>query len=233
MSGTALRYPTDMIDFHDASVSRVAISIVRQEVEVDLGLRTSSGRDRDLRRLAFSGVTLFGGSFDFAELSDHARPGNVQAGDLDSSSGKLHLSTVGGFVNANFGGVELRARADVESTSYCAPDLISADGIQGFENSSLDFSYIESIEFSPKFSSCCVEMQARTGISTSDRAPASLVFQGVTASFCRLNVVAMSGVHKYGNVGGCTIYPERNMLRMYLADGFLEISAHAASLVRR
>lgn len=223
-----------MVDFHDATLTRVAISVVRQQCEIDLRLRMAKeSRERQAQLLVCARATSFSGSFDFPELSDHARIGNVQGGAVNDSIDRLNLSLVGGFVEATFDDIQVRPRSDTERVVHDGKPERMEGGFGQIRDDELDFSYLEAIELCFHSGECRLDMMLRTGESYSDRAAATVIFHGVAAVFGKLSIAAMTGEHKYGNVNNCTLYPERNLIRMHLKEGFLEISAIGISVAWR
>lgn len=223
-----------MVEFHDATVTRIAVSVVRQQCELDLRHRTEEeSGEREAQSWVCAGATSFSGSFDFPELSDHAKVGNVQDGAVNDARNRLNLSLAGGFVEATFEDIHIRQRADTDrSGPDRKPGCIATDfGKIGSDE--LDFSYLEAIELSFQSGECRLEMMLRNGKSYADRAPATVIFHGVAAVFGKLSIAAMTGDHKYGNVNSCTLYPDRNLIRMHLKDGFLEVSAIGISVAWR
>lgn len=223
-----------MVEFHDATVTRVAVSVVRQECELDLRLKMDKeSREREAESLVCVRATSFSGSFDFPELSDHARIGNVQDGSVNDANDRLNLSLLGGFVEATFDDIQIRQRADRDRAGPDRKHERTEGDFGQVGDDELDFSYLEAIELCFQSSECRLEMMLRTGESYSERSAATVIFHGVAALFGKLSIAAMTGEHKYGNVNSCTLYPERNLIRMHLKDGFLEISANGISVVWR
>lgn len=221
------------MQFHDAVIADVSVSVHRRECASRVSLlEEGRGRDRRVALLAVTGMETFFGRFDFEELADHARAGNVQDGGADAASGTLLLHLVGGLMEAVGEGVELRGCPRPKSDPRIRDSAHDLRGLSHIGDDELDFSNVVDIDLSPSTRTCTLSMQLRVTSSSFERSAATLRFEGVTSCLAKINFAEMAGEHRAGNVHSCHIDAGRGRVRMHLRHGFIEIVAGSASLSR-
>ena len=222
------------VEFHDGVINSVSLSIVDRACEIDLCLGDYKvGRDRSGYSLSCTGVAEFFGRFGFGELADNASAGNIQDGHVDASGGSLRLYLAGGLVEAGGSNVDLAALHRPMDATGTSKIRVGRGGFKRLESVEFDFSYLESIAFSPATGTCSMNLLMRSGGITSDLHPVSISFSGVTSCVAKLDVAALAGEHRFGNVRSCIVHRKQHMIRMYVSEGFIEVIAARVSLVRR
>ncbi|MFL9584478.1 hypothetical protein [Stenotrophomonas sp. AB1(2024)] len=224
----------DDVEFHDGVINTVSVSILEQLCEIDLGLGDYKvGRGRSASLLSCKGLNSFFGRFGFLELADSASFGNIQDGRVDVSGGSLRLYLAGGLVEAAGSGVELDARRELVDPAVTSEIGVGSGGFTQIEEADFLFSHLESIHFSAATNACVIDLLMSAGGSTSDLYPVRMSFSRVTSCLAKLDVSELAGEHRFGNVRSCIVSRKEKMVRMYVRDGFIEVVAARASLVRR
>lgn len=49
----------------------------------------------------------------------------------------------------------------------------------------------------------------------------------------KLDVASLAGAHRFGSVRSCIVHRKKNMIRMYVSDGFMEVVAARVSIDQR
>lgn len=221
----------DGISFHDAVFTSSKVSIIRKSCEINISLWGEGGeRRRDTSTFNLRGAREFSGRFDFEELADHARAGNVQDGNAGGSPVSLYLHLAGGYVETVADSVELHRSAQMNEMDAFQEVGQKSGFFQNAGDDYFDFSYLESVEFSPGTRSCRLKMQLRIGSASFERSPAIVHFDGVSSCLAKIDIMAMADGHPFGNVRSCMIEVGKKMVRMYLNEGFIEIVAESASV---
>jgi len=224
----------DDVEFHDGVINSVSLSIVERTCEIDLSLGDYKvGRARSACLLACTGTEDFFGRFGFEELADNASSGNIQDGRVDTSRGSLRLYLAGGLVEAAGRDVRLAALPRPMDAAETSRVRAGRGGFKKIEVVEFDFSYLESIHFSPAAGTCSMNLLMRKGGITSDPQPMTIAFSGVTSCLAKLDVASLAGEHRFGNVRSCIVHRKRDMIRMYVSDGFIEVVATRVSIVQR
>lgn len=224
----------DDVEFHDGVINSVSLSIVERTCEIDLSLGDYKvGRARSACSLSCAGTEEFFGRFGFEELADNASSGNIQDGRVDASRGSLRLYLAGGLVEAAGRDVRLAALPWPMDAAGTSRVRAGCGGFKKIEGVEFDFSYLESIHFSPVTGTCSMKLLMRRGGIASDAQPVMVAFSGVTSCIAKLDVAALSGEHRFGNVRSCIVHRKQNMIRMYVSDGFIEVIAARVSMVER
>lgn len=223
----------DDVEFHDGVINSVSLSIVEQACEIDLCLGDYKvGRARSGCSLSCTGVGQFFGRFGFEELADNASFGNIQDGRVDTSSGSLRLYLAGGLVEAAGSHVQLAALPGSVGAMETSSVRIRRGGFKKIESVEFDFSYLESIRFSPAMGTCSMSLLMRRDGILSDLQPVRIEFSGVTSCLAKLDVAALAGEHRFGNVRSCIVHRKQSMIRMYVSDGFIEVLAARVRIVQ-
>ncbi len=171
--------------------------------------------------------------FDFPELADNARAGNVQDGSVDVSGRRLSMHLMGGMLEAVAEDIEIRTPFKDEGLAANPMVAGAAGKPQLLEEVDLDRSHLEAIEFSPVTNTCRLDTQVRTSESMLDRAPATILIEGVTSCISKMDMVALNVEHRFGNVIGGHFDASRGLLRLHLEKSFIEILGSDAWLVWR
>ncbi|WNH53215.1 hypothetical protein [Stenotrophomonas oahuensis] len=224
----------DDVVFHDGIVHVIAVSVLRRSCEIDLCLGGwERGKPRLTSRFALGDMDSFFARFDFPELADNAWAGNVQDGSVEASKRRLSMHLVGGMLEAVAEDIELRAPSEDEAPASI-PMVVDAGGKpQSLEGVDLDRSDLEAIEFSPVTNTCRLDMQVRTSESMLDRAPVTILIEGVRSCISKMDIAALNVEHRFGNVIGGHFDTSRGLLRLHLEKSFIEIVGTDAWLVWR
>ena len=236
--------PLADVGFHGAILNLVSISIAQRTCEIDLCLGDwKVGKPRPASLFAFTDMASFFGRFDFQELADNARAGNVQDGAVDAAGTRLRMHLVGGMLEAVAGTIGLRAlgcsHAGRGSTAFAdgrrpRPDAgAELTSLEPLDRVDLDLSHLEEIQLSAVDSICRLVMQVRTSSNVLQRAPATITFKGVTSCVVHLDIEKLAAERPYGNVIGGHVDVARGLVRLHLSEGFIEIGGRSASLVWR
>jgi len=224
----------DDVEFHDGVINSVSVSIVDQYCEIDLSLGDYKvGRRRSASLLSCRGLESFFGRFGFPELADNAAAGNVQDGRVDESGGSLRLYLAGGLVEAAGSKVELDVGRELADRLVASKIAVGSAGFVQIEKADFLFSQLESIHFSAATSSCVIDLLMAAGGSPSELYPVRMSFGRVSSCLAKLDVSGLAAEHGFGNVRSCIVSRKEKMIRMYVSDGFIEVMAGRASLVRR
>jgi hypothetical protein len=224
----------DDVEFHDGVINSVSLSIVERTCEIDLSLGDYKvGRARSACLLACTGTEDFFGRFGFEELADNASSGNIQDGRVDTSRGSLRLYLAGGLVEAAGRDVRLAALPRPIDAAETSRVRAGRGGFKKIEDVEFDFSYLESIHFSPAAGTCSMNLLMCKGGITSDPKPVTVAFSGVTSCLAKLDVASLAGEHRFGNVRSFIVHRKQNMIRMYVSDGLIEVVATRVSIVQR
>lgn len=224
----------DDVEFHDGVINSVSVSIVDQYCEVDLSLgdyKVRRGRSASL--LSCTGLSSFFGRFGFPELADNASAGNVQDGRVDESGGSLRLYLAGGFVEAAGSKVDLGVGREIEDRVATSKIGVGSAGFAQIEKAEFLFSRLESIHFSAATNTCVIDLLMAAGGSPADLYPVRMSFGRVSSCLAKLDVSGLAAEHRFGNVRSCIVSRRDKTTRMYVSDGFIEVMAGRASLVRR
>lgn len=224
----------DDVELHDGVINSVSVSIVDQYCEIDLSLGDYKvGRGRSASLLSCTGLASFFGRFGFPELADNSSAGNVQDGRVDQSGGSLRLYLAGGLVEAAGSKIDLDVGRELMDRVTASKIGVGSAGFAQIEKADFLFSYLESIHFSVATSTCVIDLLMAAGGSAPDLYPVRMSFSHVTSCLAKLDVAGLAGEHRFGNVRSCIVSRKEKMIRMYVRDGFIEVVAGRASLVRR
>ncbi|WP_314101860.1 hypothetical protein [uncultured Stenotrophomonas sp.] len=233
MSDVTCQEMFDDVEFHDGVINSVSLSIVERTCEIDLSLGDYKvGRARSVCLLSCAGTEEFFGRFGFEELARNASFGNIQDGRVDASRGSLRLYLAGGLVEAAGRDVRLAALPRPMDATETSRVRAGGGGFKQIEGMEFDFSYLESIHFSPAAGICSMNLLIRNGGITSEPQPVTIAFGGVTSCLARLDVASLAAEHRFGNVRSCIVHRKQNMIRMYVSDGFIEVVAMRVSIVQ-
>ncbi len=233
MSDVTCQEMFDDVEFHDGVINSVSLSIVERTCEIDLSLGDYKvGRARSACLLSCAGTEEFFGRFGFEELARNASFGNIQDGRVDASRASLLLYLAGGLVEAAGRDVRLAALPRPMDAAETSRVRAGGGGFKKIEGMELDFSYLESIHFSPAAGICSMNLLMRKGGITSEPQPVTIAFGGVTSCLAKLDVASLAGEHRFGNVRSCIVHRKQNMIRMYVSDGFIEVVATRVSIVQ-
>lgn len=222
----------DDIAFHDSIFNEVSISLVQRTCRMGLKLGDwDVGKDRTACEFSFKEMASVFGRFDFIDLAENARAGNVQDGYVGASDSRLRMHLTGGTLEVVAESILLSQVAPSGAVSACPGAEGAEASFRSIEVVDLDFSHLELIEISPVTGTCRLDMRLRRSADLSGRAMATLVFEGVSSCIAHLDVTKLSGEHRFGNVVGGHVDVEQGRVRLYLRDGFIEIVGRAASLV--
>jgi hypothetical protein len=79
---------------------------------------------------------------------------------------------------------------------------------------------------------CKVQLMLYETPDSTSRITATLVMGGVTSCAATLDFASLASNAKFGNIQNCRVDVDRNIVRLYLADGLLEVAAESVSLIR-
>lgn len=234
MSDVTCQERFDNVEFHDGVINSVSLSIVERTCEIDLSLGDYKvGRARSACLLSCADTEEFFGRFGFEELADNASAGNIQDGYVDASRGNLRIYLAGGLVEAAGSNVDLAAMHRSMDAAGKSNIRAGRGGFKRLESLEFDFSYLESIAFSPATGTCSMSLLMRSEGITSDLHPVTISFSGVTSCVAKLDLAALAGERRFGNVRSCIVHRKQQMIRMYVSEGFIEVVAARVSLFCR
>lgn len=88
------------------------------------------------------------------------------------------------------------------------------------------------IFFSVRGETCVVKLEMYDTKESQDRVAVTLSFEGVASCLTRLDFPALFDNSSAGNVQNCRVDVGRGVVRLYLVDGLIEISARSTRLTR-
>ena len=93
-------------------------------------------------------------------------------------------------------------------------------------------SVLGNVEFSVQKRSCAVKLLIYEGANSRDRMGVTLYLGGIVSCLATLDFPSLIDNARSGNVANCRVDVEQGVVRLYLADGLLEVRASSVSLVR-
>ncbi|AWH47646.1 hypothetical protein C1926_19805 [Stenotrophomonas sp. ZAC14A_NAIMI4_1] len=173
---------------------------------------------------------------DSNELSENARPGNIQDGHFESGgeAGVSRLYLTGGMLEAR-GAVlasDVHGReppllamiddaTDAEYSDVLAGEALHLSVLTGFAH------WVERRRFSLQLLVPKDAPRQQVPLVV-DRAPASVCFKGVTSLTVRFDGSALGDHDRFGNVRNFLFDRERGLYWIYLSNGIIEVSAASA-----
>ncbi len=235
-AGPGKRSPLGASGLHDASLDALQVSLQERSCVVRVVGVSGDLPEGTAADLACHGLDSYFLLLDSKELSENARPGNIQDGHFESGgeTGVSRLYLTGGMLEAQ--GAVLAS--DVHGRE--PPMLAMADDAAGADHSdlpageALHFSVLTGfahwVERRRFFLQLLVPRDApRQQVpQVVDRVPASVCFKGVTSLTVRFDASALGDHDRFGNVRNFLFDRSRGLYWIYLSNGIIEVSAASA-----
>lgn len=219
------------VALHDTALASVELALDRLACTVEV--EGCSGQMPKGERLMITsqGLQSFFASFNFAEMLENARPGNVQDGYC-RSNGVFRVYVTGGMLEA--GGAVLTlgdsALLDRENPGERLPAVIS--GYKALYDVDFDFGFLEHLSISPPLGTVTAYVLMRVADPSSELVPAVLSFTGVKSCSLKLDVAAMKESVRFGNLRSLRMSVKSRTVWMYCSEGFVEVAAEQVELRR-
>lgn len=221
------------VEFHDAVLGDIALSVANQSCVVKLELcKASSSQERVDAELSLMGAASCFMRLDLVSLAEEAWAGNIQSCRVDPRQNTVRLYLSGGLFECSPSSVSMRECVqeqvfdEVQSRSR---DIDSFDSLAALE---FDRCVFDGMGISPRAGSCVMHLRMFETPEAASRVNAALHLEGVSSVLTSLDLFNLSSYGRFGNVQTCHVEVKRNMIRLYLADGLVEVAARSLKFVK-
>lgn len=225
--------PLAGIVLHDTALTSVQLRLDQLECIVEVE-GSSGALPRGERVMLYcQGLHSFFASFNFAQMLDNARSGNVQDGRYHAN-GVFRVYVTGGMLEAGATSMALSSPGRVDDCNSEPAMPASISGFKALYDVQLDFGFLQQLDISLTLGTVTarVLMRDRDGDPLSELVPAVLTFSKVKSCNMRLDVAAMKESTRFGNISNNHVNVKNGIFWMYCLDGFVEIVAKEVVLNR-
>ena len=235
-TGSAKRSPLGASGLHDASLDELKVSLQERSCVVRVAGVSGDLPEGTAADLTCERLDSFFLLLDGKELSEHARPGNVQDGHFEAGSetSVFRLYLTGGMLEARGAVLASNTHERTPPVLAVVDAAADADRIDVAASEALHLASLTEFAYSAKRRRLSLQLLVPGGLPRQRLppvvvgVPASVCFKGVTSLTVRFDASAMVDHDGFGNVANFLFDPVRGLYWFYLRNGIIEVSAASA-----
>lgn len=221
------------VEFHDAVLGDIALSVANQSCVVKLELyKASSSQERVDAELSLMGAAACFIRLDLVALAEEAWAGNIQNCRLDLRQNKVRLYLSGGLFECSPSSVSMMDCLQERAIDKAQSRSGGIDTFGSLAELEFDRCVFDGMGISPRAGTSVLHLRMFETPEAATRINAALHLEGVSSILTSLDMFNLSSYSQFGNVQTCHVEVQRKMIRLYLADGLIEVAARSLQLVK-